>query len=785
MKHIASYLAAALVASIMFSTPICAMNYYGDFGDNNNSFFNFDTSQSNCSVTISAHCSSSNAYLSDMSLKVKDALGSYVAFNNVNGNYSATAIGGNELIKTNSAGSIMLSLPAGQYTLEAYETEYFKPVSAAIGLNIPEGVLTKTTVIEYEASSSSINISVSDEAGNAIPGASIQILDAFGTPMSFFDSDGEFIYMESSGKKDISITNSQISVSGLPDGKYFISVIQVPENYAIPDPSSVNIEKGELKNVDIICQTLQGSMTIINVDSVGNAIIGSACSLSLENGKVLTFTKVGGNEYKYDPIGTETIIKFETADPIIITGLTPDIEYTVSEVNSSPNYDPAEPQKIVLQNGVAGYVSLQTKRTSGSLTISVSDEITNEPLADFTYMITGTDSGGNKVPFYFSVKDSTSDSIYVYNEQGDISGVKTGDNGNIVIEGLPIGDIAITCKESPAGYVTDTNEIKKTISTSASTSCNISASKSNVAIEVRDENESPVANACIEIYNNSGELVLSSNTNAKGKILLSNIAAGSYTYRLVSAPDGFSYDPAVVEFVITPSGTAEGLSPLTLKKTKIQVSIGEQKGENSRENAVFALCDMSGNEISRALTSSSGIASFSGIGYGEYVIKQISAPIGYQISSNEIHISINEKYINEDVFYINGEDTLESTSETEAEITTEHAEHKKFSSLNIGDVFFIIIGILIALFAATCVVQLILKAKSNIQSNPEDNIAISSDGLSDDDVKIFIPPNKQNNSPITPKSVNIDPRNPAELKALDDEIKKLISQAEEKNPRNP
>lgn len=802
-KNIVSVMASVAALSTIVCSPcnVSAMNYVGSPGD----YFN---QTANCIVSVNAYCITNNQYIDKAPLKIKDSTGKYLSFSYYGGSYSIVSYGGSELLYTDETGGITLDMPPGQYTIVADNSNGYSVCSSQVPFSILSGATSQNVDIEYKIDSGSLSVSCINANGDFISGCSVQVSDSFGNPVNFFSTGDNYTYITSSGKTTLPV-GSGINISGFPAGNYYLTVSECPSGMeAEMNNYPVTINNGDYLSINVQMVTAKaGQLSIANLDSNGNIITGSGCSIVGPNNTILTFTKEEDGSYKYDVNGLVNTIPFENEDPVFIIGLPTGEEYTINEVNSSTGYVLADPQKVLIEDSETKQVILTAKKTTGSLTITVSDDVTNEKVQDFTYTIS---SALNNAPMYFSLKDAGQTSIntqqvYVYDENGSITAVKTSSQGIINIEGLPSGDIIIKCKESPVGYVTDSTDITKTITPNTTTLCDFTVSKSNVAIEVIDENESPVIDVPIEIYNSEGKIVMTGQTNAKGKILLTSVASGSYTYRLAGVPEGFSYTDDIKNFTISPTGTADGLAPIRIEKTKIQVSIGKQEGTNSLENAVFAIYDMAGNEVSRALTTSAGIATFSGIGYGEYVVKQISAPIGYTVSDKELSITINSTYKNEDVFNFAESEEEDSDSEEKSNQSSPRDPNSDKSSFTVGDIYFTIIGILVVAFVIVAAVSFVIKLKSQSpdgNSEPSDSpenktpenqdedtkpdettqvapiVFDNKEYIDDDGVKIFTPVAKTEPEPSpAPKSseLNLEGKSPEELREMEKQIRAMIA----------
>ena len=793
IKSIIGISAAVLVLSLM-PVSAAAMNNVGGYGNN---YYSSSPTNSICSVSINAYCETSNSFIENAPCKIMDSSGQYLKFNRFAGIYNISQ-SGDEILYTDSSGGFTVELPSGQYTLVTDNVRDFSVLSSSIPFYIPSDTISKNVDIEYARASGDVLLSLSDADGNQVSGCTVQVEDAYGNLVNFFSVGNNYSYVESSGKTTIPINDAVVSLSEFPAGSYALKVVESPagsspamERY----PFDINGSESVSINVQFAPEKT-GQMSISNIDFAGTILTGSACSIVGSDNVILTFTKVSGSEYKYDPNGVVNTIAFETSDPLYIVGLPLGVEYTVNEVNTSVGYVLSDPQKVTLDSEEPASVLLTAKKTTGSLSITVSDDTTNDKVSDFAYTISSAATG---TPMYFSLKDSAlnSSSTYVYDEQGEITAVKTGPVGAITIEGIPAGEIIIRCKESPSGYVTDTTEITKTITPNITALCDLTVSKSNVAIEVVDENESPIIDVPVEIYNADGKIVLNGSTNAKGKILLTNVAAGSYTYRLAGVPEGYSFIDDIKSFTITPSGVAEGLSEIRLERTKIQVSIGQQEGNNTLENAVFVLYDAAGNEISRVLTSSSGIATFTGVGYGDYTIKQITAPIGYKVSDKELSITIDKTYTNEGVFDFSGDGEIASKEESSKENSApDSAAVSEKKSLSMGDIYFIFIGVLVVCFVIVAAVSFFFKVKNGKKEEESDDgetenqsESISEEDLApaapivfaassqpetvdDEGVKIYTPPTAK---VPQPEDISLSGKTPEELKRMEEQIRALIA----------
>ncbi|MGG0670455.1 SpaA isopeptide-forming pilin-related protein [Lederbergia citrisecunda] len=134
-------------------------------------------------------------------------------------------------------------------------------------------------------------------------------------------------------------------------------------------------------------------------------------------------------------------------------------------------------------------------------------------------------------------------------------------------------------------------------------------------------------------------------TNADGKIYVDGLEPGDYQLIEVKAKDNsYWLDKTPIEFTIVKDQMA--VEKLTMKNYKqgefIVAKIDAADATIFLKGAVFTLVNQEDNEITyTATTGDDGIARFTGVKYGTYILTETTAPEGYVGISEEIEVTID------------------------------------------------------------------------------------------------------------------------------------------------
>ena len=151
--------------------------------------------------------------------------------------------------------------------------------------------------------------------------------------------------------------------------------------------------------------------------------------------------------------------------------------------------------------------------------------------------------------------------------------------------------------------------------------------------------------ALIEVYDAEGNIIYREYTDANGEIPNIPVMPGTYTFKETYAPSGYALNTAIKTFTVTADGQVHGDTVIRDELNKIMMRKTKQNGE-ALAGAVFGLFDGEGTKVQEAISAADGSVLFQQIAYGEYTIRELSAPYGYHPSTEEWTVTIDGTYLN-------------------------------------------------------------------------------------------------------------------------------------------
>lgn len=254
---------------------------------------------------------------------------------------------------------------------------------------------------------------------------------------------------------------------------------------------------------------------------------------------------------------------FENLEPYDASGKK--IKYEVTE-ETVPEYDGRTEGNDLINTLTTGAVELSKKDDKGNA------------LAEAEFVLYRKDSNGQLE--YYRLDGST---ITWVSDQADATVLKTGNDGKILVVGLPEDTYYFKETKAPAGYVLDSTEHKvvvdgKTISEVVKKQLEVKNDPSEVIIEKVDANTKDVLpGAEFQLFNASDE-TLDKNyqsggtpetyvTDKDGLIHLRKIPDGKYYLLETKAPDGYLTSNEKISFEVK-GGRLVGQEKVTIENTR-------------------------------------------------------------------------------------------------------------------------------------------------------------------------------------------------------------------------
>lgn len=223
-----------------------------------------------------------------------------------------------------------------------------------------------------------------------------------------------------------------------------------------------------------------------------------------------------------------------------------------------------------------------------------------------------------------------------------------------VLEELPYGEYYVKEISAPAGYLimgsgTSAHVTIKKIAPHGSVKLlNNRYREGAVEILKSDENGTPLAGVSFTLTAQSGA-AQTKTTDENGRLCFSGLEAGSYTVA-ETVPEGYTGYEGHFHLTIDEKGGAHTAavprdaavavsgSVITINWTNVRLFGGiniTKYGESLDERlagAEFALYDSGNAEVRRGVTGDDGALSFTGLAYGKYILRELTAPDGFVVS---------------------------------------------------------------------------------------------------------------------------------------------------------
>lgn len=138
-------------------------------------------------------------------------------------------------------------------------------------------------------------------------------------------------------------------------------------------------------------------------------------------------------------------------------------------------------------------------------------------------------------------------------------------------------------------------------------------------------------------------------SDAAGKIAVSNLAPGQYSFIETQAPTGYQLDSTPVNFIVMkqqPSSTAVNVQK-TNQQNDHEVRLAKKDRQTGQllAGAVFELQDEKGHVLKEQLiTDQSGILLIKGLKIGDYQLVETKAPAGYQLDQTPVKFTIDHSH---------------------------------------------------------------------------------------------------------------------------------------------
>lgn len=593
-----------------------------------------------------------------------------------------------ETKETNGDGLVEFdNLPYGSYTYEERKApEGYVLDTTKVNFEVTENGKLLTFTAEDDPIQGDIQINkVDSETGDELVGAKFEIRD----------SENNLVDTITTDKQGVA------TLSGLKYGDYTFQEVKAPIGYGIDSskiPFTVS-EHGKTLEFTAKNTKIKGGIKITKVDSETKKVLEEAIfNVKDSNGNVVGTQATGDNgavEFNNLPYGDYTFreitapigyILDETPVKFSITENDKIIEFT-AENNiikggiKITKYD-SETNKIlegatfVVKDSSGNVVDTKITDENGVV------EFNNLPYGTYTYEETKAQSGYllNTNPVTFKISENNEISSYrAYNnkDQCEVQITKVDlANANIKLEGakfevvnkltnnvdgilvtnadgvasikLAPGTYKLVEVDAPIGYIKSDIEKEFTIISGETTPINIQVANGKIhggvkITKVDSETGAVLSGAEFEVKNGSGISMGIKTTDENGVVDFGDLPYGDYTFTEIKAPEGYLLDKTPVEFSILENGRVIGFTAKDdLIKGNMQITKVDSETGDNLAGAKFDIKDSTGKLVQTVTTDAQGIATISGLTYGDYTFQEVVAPTGYILSTEVVPFKVSE-----------------------------------------------------------------------------------------------------------------------------------------------
>ncbi|WP_407960094.1 SpaA isopeptide-forming pilin-related protein [Enterococcus faecium] len=422
-----------------------------------------------------------------------------------------------------------------------------------------------------------IKVIKTDENGQRLAGAKFEILS----------SDSQVI------QEGITAENGEFLSEPLPVGSYQVRETEAPEGYLLDATvHDVFINEYSIEEVTLTIENIldTGGVELIkHAEGSGEVLQGAVFELQNREGETLQTGLTTGEDGK-----------------LAIDGLAPGA-YQLVETQAPIGYElDATPIEFEIERSQTAVVELtkENRLTPGGVVLTKIDDQSGEILQGAVFEL--------------------------QNREGETlqTGLTTGEDGKLAIDGLAPGTYQLVETQAPIGYELDATPIEFEIERSQT-----------AVVELTKENRlTPGGVVLTKIDDQSGEIL-------QGAVFELQMP-GVYQLVETQAPTGYELDATPIEFEIERSQTAvveltkeNRLTPGGVVLTKID----DQSGE-VLQGAVFELQDANGTVLQSGLTTGAdGKLAIDGLAPGAYQLVETQAPTGYELDATPVTFKIEKE----------------------------------------------------------------------------------------------------------------------------------------------
>ena len=319
-------------------------------------------------------------------------------------------------------------------------------------------------------------------------------------------------------------------------------------------------------------------------------------------------------------------------------------DYDIYELEAPKGYDLlADKFEIHVDDDqqTAG-ITVKNQRKSMTVTIIKQDESTGERLRGAVFEIRNTETGEIAATAGPTDADGKAGAV-----------LPAGDGSYIVREITPPDGYVLNDSKFPLIINRDEQDDGTWTYTVQPVTVSNRPVNGNIRLIKSDEGDAQIrlADAVFAVYNSGGKEVDRITTNSAGEAMTKELSSGTYTLKEIQAPDGYELDAEKsYEAVLSSSQKLVTITAVN-KKQKGDISVVKLDGLNQSrvlkdaEFQIFRSYEDALNlkdSLQTVISDDDGVATFTGLNYTDYYVRETKAPEGYEQSDYIQVVTVNK-----------------------------------------------------------------------------------------------------------------------------------------------
>ncbi|MGN4630306.1 SpaA isopeptide-forming pilin-related protein [Bacillus cereus group sp. MYBK29-1] len=523
---------------------------------------------------------------------------------------------------TNKDGVVKFeNLVPGKYTLEETKApEGYKAVEVTVEVNVVANEVVKQEVMNEKLT------------------GQFEVVKVDANDKTKLLSGAEFaVYKD--GKKVAELKTDEsgkVMSPKLPLGEYTVKETKAPEGYKLSNKEwKVTIQnENEIVKLEAENEKILGSLQIIKTDDKDQTKRLAGAEFTLKD--------VKGNVVKEG-------ITTDKSGTVKVDGLVPG-EYTLEETKAPEGY---ELTKQVIHVTVDGEKIVDVKVTN------------SKSLGQFEIV---------KVDAEDQAKVLSDAEFEVYKDGKKVETLRTDKTGKVISQKLEPGKYTLKETKAPQGYKLLKEEIEVVVEANKVVQVQVENAKELGSLQVikKDaESGKVLEGAEFKLKNEAGQVVgETKTTNKDGVVKFENLVPGKYTLEETKAPEGYKTLEVTVEVNVVANEVVkqEVLNEKVKEEITGQLEITKVDANDTNKTLAGAVFEIwkDGTKIDTLTSDENGKATSKELDPGDYILKEVQAPEGYELSDKEIEFTIsNQKFEVVKLQITNKKETEKPGEETE------------------------------------------------------------------------------------------------------------------------